>query len=196
MAGLLAAIPAFAFRINRPVRKGEMHPSRIVVGAAIATALLVSGCGSDKNKADDAATTTTTAPKTVVDAAAYDADLATFATALNAAGAITTLSGKGPYIVLAPTNDAFAKLPAGQLTGMLGAKDKTKLRALLDAHIITGDELAAGKVKTVSGETLTVTQDGESFTITAPDGKAVTVGAPIVAGNGRVYPVDGFLANA
>lgn len=172
-----------------------MQLSRIVVAAAIATALLVTGCGSDKKKADDATTTTTTtAPKTVVDAAAYDANLATFATALNAAGAIATLSGKGPFIVLAPNNDAFAKLPAGQLTGMLGAKDKTKLRALLDAHIIAGDELAAGKVKTVSGETLTVTQSGESFTITGPDGKTATVvGAPIVAGNGRVYPVDGVL---
>lgn len=171
-----------------------MRHSRIVAVTAIVAALLASGCGSDKKESDDATTTTTAAPRTVVDAAAYDARLATFATALNAAGEITTLSGKGPFIVLAPDNDAFAKLPAGQLTGMLGAKDKTKLRALLDAHIIAGDELAAGKVKTVSGETLTVTQSGESFTITGPDGKTATVvGAPIVAGNGRVYPVDGVL---
>ena len=172
-----------------------MRSSRIVVAAAIVAALVASGCGSDKNKADDATTTTTAAPKTVVDAAAYDASLATFATALNSAGAITTLSGKGPYLVFAPNNDAFAKLPAGQLTAMLGAKDKTKLRTLLDAHIVAGDELAAGTVKSVSGETLTVKQDGDTFTVTGPNGKAVTVGEPIDAGNGVVYPVDGFLAN-
>ncbi len=176
-----------------------MRSSRILVATAIATALLASGCGSDDNNADDATTTTTAAPRTVADAAAYDANLATFATVLNAAGAITTLSGKGPYIVFAPTNDAFAKLPAGQLTAMLGAKDKAKLRKLVDAQIVTGNdaELAPGKLKAESGATLTVKQTGDTFTVTGPNGKAVTVvGEPIDAGNGIVYPVDGLFTNA
>lgn len=176
-----------------------MRSSRIIVAAAILATLLAGGCGSDSKQSDDATTTTTTAPKTVVDAAAYDASLATFATALNSAGAITALSGKGPYIVLAPTNDAFAKLPAGQLTAMLGANDKAKLRELLDAHIVTGDgtELAPGTMKAASGVTLTVKESGDTFTVTGPNGKAVSVvGEPIVAGNGVVYPVDGLVANA
>jgi uncharacterized surface protein with fasciclin (FAS1) repeats len=174
-----------------------MRGSRIIVATSIVAALVASGCGSDKKQADDTTTTTTAAPRTVVDAAAYDANLATFATALNSAGLITTLSGKGPFTALAPDNDAFAKMPAGRLATLLSGKKTDDLRKLLDAQIVTGNaaELAPGKLKTASGATLTVKQTGDTFTITGPDGKTVkVVGKPIVAENGLVYPVDGFLA--
>jgi uncharacterized surface protein with fasciclin (FAS1) repeats len=76
--------------------------------------------------------------KTVADLAAATPDLSTFVTALRAAGLVSTLSGKGPFTVFAPTNEAFAALPAGVLVNLLRPENKAQLADLLKYHVVAG----------------------------------------------------------
>ena len=89
----------------------------------------------------------------IVDTAFAAGSFKTLATALKAAGLIETLKGPGPFTVFAPTDAAFAKIPADQLQALL--KDKAKLTAVLTYHVVSGKVMAkdvkAGMVKTVQG---------------------------------------------
>jgi len=100
--------------------------------------------------------------KDIVDTALAAGNFKTLATALQAAGLVDTLKGKGPFTVFAPTDEAFAKVPKDQLDALL--KDKAKLTAVLTYHVVPGQVLAkdvkAGKVKTVQGSELTVSTAG------------------------------------
>ena len=100
--------------------------------------------------------------KDIVDTAVEAGSFKTLATALSAAGLIDTLKGKGPFIVFAPTDEAFAKIPKADLEALL--KDKSKLTAVLTYHVVPGKVMAAdvkaGKVKTVQGSEITVTTKG------------------------------------
>ena len=96
--------------------------------------------------------------KDIVDTAVAAGDFKTLATALQAAGLVDTLKGKGPFTVFAPTDAAFAKVPKADLDALLA--DKAKLTAVLTYHVVPGKVMAAdvkaGKVKTVQGSELTV----------------------------------------
>jgi uncharacterized surface protein with fasciclin (FAS1) repeats len=81
------------------------------------------------------------APKDIVDTAVAAGSFKTLAKALTAAGLIDTLKGAGPFTVFAPTDEAFAKLPAGTLDALL--KDKAKLTAVLTYHVVAGKVMAA-----------------------------------------------------
>ena len=93
----------------------------------------------------------------IVDTAVAAGSFNTLVAAVKAAGLAETLKGPGPYTVFAPTDDAFAKLPAGTLDGLL--KDKEKLASLLKDHVIAGKVMAAevkdGHAKTLEGHLLT-----------------------------------------
>eukprot|EP01034_Spumella_vulgaris_P013003 gene13003-16581_t len=98
----------------------------------------------------------------IVDTAVKAGSFKTLATALQAAGLVDTLKGKGPFTVFAPTDEAFAKIPKADLDALL--KDKAKLTAVLTYHVVPGKVMAAdvkaGKVKTVQGSELTVATAG------------------------------------
>ncbi len=125
--------------------------------------------------------------KDIVDTAVAAGNFKTLATALQAAGLVDTLKGKGPFTVFAPTDEAFAKVPKAQLDALLA--DKAKLTTVLTYHVVAGKVMAkdvkAGKVKTVQGSELTVATAGgvmvDNAKVTATD---------IVADNGVIHVID------
>lgn len=130
---------------------------------------------------------TTAHAKDIVDTAVAAGSFKTLATALQAAGLVDTLKGKGPFTVFAPTDEAFAKVPKAQLDALL--KDKAKLTAVLTYHVVPGKVMAAdvkaGKVKTVQGGELTVSTTG-GVKVDA----ANVIKTDIVADNGVIHVID------
>ena len=134
-----------------------------------------------------ALTAATVQAKDIVDTAMAAGDFKTLAVALEKAGLIDTLKGKGPFTVFAPTDAAFAKVPKKDLDALLA--DKSKLASVLTYHVVPGTVMAkdvkAGKVKTVQGSDLTLsTSDGVKV-----DGANV-VKTDIVADNGVIHVID------
>jgi uncharacterized surface protein with fasciclin (FAS1) repeats len=131
--------------------------------------------------------------KDIVDTAVAAGDFKTLATALQAAGLIDTLKGKGPFTVFAPTDAAFAKIPKDQLDALL--KDKAKLTAVLTYHVVPGKVMAkdvkAGKAKTVQGSELTL---GTTGGVMVNDAKVVA--ADVAADNGVIHVIDTVLMPA
>ena len=126
----------------------------------------------------------------IVETAVAAGNFKTLATALKAAGLIETLKGPGPFTVFAPTDAAFAKIPADQLQALL--KDKAKLTAVLTYHVVPGKVMAkdvkAGMVKTVQGASLTVSTMG-GVKVDGANVTAVDVGAD----NGVIHVIDGVV---
>ncbi len=125
--------------------------------------------------------------KDIVETAVAAGSFKTLATALQAAGLVDTLKGKGPFTVFAPTDAAFAKIPKADLDALL--KDKAKLTAVLTYHVVPGAVMAkdvkAGTVKTVQGGMLTL---GTTGGVTVNNAKVVQ--ADIVASNGVIHVID------
>jgi len=125
--------------------------------------------------------------KDIVDTAVAAGSFKTLATALQAAGLVETLKGKGPFTVFAPTDEAFAKIPKADLDALL--KDKAKLTAVLTYHVVSGQVMAkdvkAGKVKTVQGGELTI---GTMGGVTVDNAKVVKT--DIVTTNGVIHVID------
>jgi uncharacterized surface protein with fasciclin (FAS1) repeats len=154
--------------------------------AALAAALLALAATADVQAGADKASR-----PDVVDTAVAAGNFKTLATALQAAGLVETLKGPGPFTVFAPTDDAFAKLPAGTLEALL--KDKARLTAVLTYHVVPGRVMAADVVKmtsakTVQGGRLAIRTDG-GVTV---DGVKV-VKTDIQAGNGVIHVIDAVL---
>ncbi|WP_374413990.1 fasciclin domain-containing protein [Hydrogenophaga sp.] len=128
--------------------------------------------------------------KDIVDTAVAAGSFKTLATALQAAGLVDTLKGKGPFTVFAPTDEAFAKVPKADLDALL--KDKAKLTAVLTYHVVPGKVMAAdvkaGKVKTVQGSEITVTTAG-GVKVDA----ANVVKTDIAADNGVIHVIDSVI---
>ncbi len=128
--------------------------------------------------------------KDIVDTAVAAGSFKTLVTALQAAGLVDTLKGKGPFTVFAPTDDAFAKIPKADLDALL--KDKAKLTAVLTYHVVPGrvlsKDIKPGKVKTVQGSELTIATAG-GVTV---DGAKVT-SADVMADNGVIHVIDTVL---
>lgn len=129
-------------------------------------------------------------PKTdIVDTAVAAGSFKTLAKALTEAGLVDTLKGKGPFTVFAPTDEAFAKLPAGTLDALL--KDKKKLTAILTYHVVAGKVKAADVVKLTTAKTV----NGQSVKITAKNGTvmindAKVTQADIETSNGVIHVID------
>jgi len=127
--------------------------------------------------------------KDVIDTAA---DAGTFKTLIKAAqesGMVATLKGQGPFTVFAPTDEAFAKLPAGTLDTLM--QDKQKLSALLASHVVSGRLLAADVTKMKSAKTV----NGQEVTFTVKDGapmvnNAKIIKADVLASNGVIHAID------
>ncbi len=144
--------------------------------------------------------------KDVVDIAIGSADHTTLVTAVKAADLVTTLKGKGPFTVFAPTNAAFGKLPDGTVESLLKPENKAQLAKILTYHVVSGNLDAAavtaaiksgnGKavVKTVSGGSLTASIDGGKVKLTDDSGNSAFVTAADLKGsNGVVHVIDGVV---
>lgn len=132
--------------------------------------------------------------KDIVDTAVSAGSFKTLTTALKAAGLVETLKGKGPFTVFAPTDEAFAKLPAGTVDSLLKPENKQKLTAILTYHVVAGNVKAADVVKLTSAKTL----NGESVTIKTAGGtvminNATVVKADIAATNGTIHVINTVL---
>lgn len=130
--------------------------------------------------------------KDIVDTAVAAGSFTTLATALKAADLVDTLKGKGPFTVFAPTDEAFKKLPAGALDGLLA--DKAKLKKVLTYHVVAGKVMASDVVKikeakTVEGSAAKVSVKGNDVFI---DGAKV-VKTDIVASNGVIHVIDAVI---
>jgi uncharacterized surface protein with fasciclin (FAS1) repeats len=128
--------------------------------------------------------------KTIVGVAAGAGQFKTLVAAVKAAGLVETLNGKGPFTVFAPTDEAFAKLPAGTVENLLKPENKEKLVAVLTYHVLPG-KLMAADLRTTNATTL----NGKELPIKVNAGK-VTVGsanvtkADIEASNGVIHVID------
>lgn len=130
----------------------------------------------------------------IVDTAVSAGQFKTLAAALAAAGLVDTLKGAGPFTVFAPTDDAFAKLPAGTVETLLKPENKDKLTAILTYHVVPGSVMAADVVKlkdakTVNGQMVKVTVNGGSVMI----GDANVTKTDIAASNGVIHVIDTVL---
>ncbi len=144
--------------------------------------------------------------KTVVDNASAAPNLTTLVAAVKAAGLVETLSGPGPFTVFAPTNDAFAKLPAGTVDNLVKPENKDTLTKILTYHVVAGKvsskQLAkmikkgGGKatLKTVQGEDLTASMSGSSIVLTdAKGGTSTVTTADVFQSNGVAHVIDTVL---
>lgn len=139
-------------------------------------------------------TTALTADKNIVDTAVGAGQFKTLTTAINAAGLTATLEGPGPFTVFAPTDAAFAKLPAGTVENLLKPENKAKLAAILTYHVVPGaitsaDVLKLSEAKTVNGEMVVVRAMDGSVMIN--NAKIITTDIP--ASNGVIHVIDSVL---
>ena len=144
--------------------------------------------------------------KTIVENASKSADHTTLVSAVKAAGLVETLSGAGPFTVFAPTNAAFAKLPAGAVDGLMKPAMKADLAKVLTYHVVPGKLTAAdisAKIKagngkaeltTVQGEKLTAMESGGKIVLTdAKGGTSTVTQGDVMQSNGVVHVVDTVL---
>lgn len=151
--------------------------------AALSIAALASACAPMMDDGDD-----------IVDIAASNEDFSTLVTAVEAAGLVGTLKGAGPFTVFAPTNAAFAKLPAGTVESLLLPENKDQLVSILTYHVIPGavtsDQLAGQR-------TSVATVQGSDVHIDGTNGVRVenanVIGADIIATNGVIHVIDNVL---
>jgi uncharacterized surface protein with fasciclin (FAS1) repeats len=141
-----------------------------------------------------ASTTVTAQGKDIVETAVAAGSFKTLAKALQAADLVDTLKGPGPFTVFAPTDEAFARLPAGTLESLLKPENKAKLQRILTYHVVAGKVMAADVVKletakAVSGDTIMVAVKGGNVTVD----QARVVKTDIGASNGVIHVIDAVL---
>ena len=127
----------------------------------------------------------------IVDTAVSAGSFNTLVAAVKAAGLVETLKGDGPFTVFAPTDEAFAKLPAGTVEDLLKPENKSKLQAVLTYHVVAGKVMAADvtgieSAKTVNGQSLSVKVDGGAVMID----NAKVIKTDILCSNGVIHVID------
>jgi len=163
----------------------------IAISLVLAAAPVAVQTAPAKPAAKPATATATTAKSTIVETAVAAGSFKTLVAAVQAAGLVETLNGAGPFTVFAPTDEAFAKLPAGTLEMLLKPENKAKLAAILTYHVVPGAVKAADVVKlktagTVNGQRVDIKVDGAKVTV---DGAAVTA-TDIACSNGVIHVID------
>jgi uncharacterized surface protein with fasciclin (FAS1) repeats len=182
--------------------------------AALAGTLALAACGDDGNDDESTATTaeaaiaeaatatteamaseTTVAmdqPGDIVAVASSTEGFSTLVAAVTAAGLVETLQGPGPFTVFAPTDEAFAALPAGTLDALLLPENSEVLTKILTYHVVSGEVLAAdvtaGDVATVEGQAITVSTDGG---VRVNDSNVIAT--DVMASNGVIHVIDAVL---
>jgi len=130
----------------------------------------------------------------IVDTAVAAGSFKTLVAAVKAADLVETLKSKGPFTVFAPTDEAFAKLPAGTVEMLLKPENKAKLVAILTYHVVAGDNRASSVIKMTEAKTV----NGKSVTIKVTDGKVMVDGANVVktdiaCTNGVIHVIDAVI---
>ncbi len=149
------------------------------------------------------------ADKNIVENAVNSADHTTLVAAVTAAGLVDTLQGAGPFTVLAPTNDAFAKLPAGTVETLLKPENKDMLVKILTCHVVAANALSTDiakmiaddggmhTVSTVGGCDFTIMSEGDAIKIKDGQGNIATVIiADVKQSNGVIHVIDTVLLPA
>ncbi|MDP4006550.1 fasciclin domain-containing protein [Methylobacterium sp. NEAU K] len=187
--------------------------TRMFKVAGLTLAIAVSGAGAlgfAAQAADEKTVMVGGAPmypsKTIVENAVNSKDHTTLVAAVKAAGLVDTLNGPGPFTVFAPTNEAFAKLPAGTVDTLVKPENKATLTKILTYHVVPGrmtaadleKEIKAGKgkatLKTVEGETLTAEEKGGKIELVdAKGGRSMVTIADVMQSNGVIHVVDTVL---
>lgn len=194
-----------------------MSPVRMSLLAACAS-LALAGCAMNDSMADDSMAApmaaenpmvggaAMVASKTIVENAVNSADHTTLVAAVKAAGLVDTLNSAGPFTVFAPTNAAFAKLPAGTVDSLLMPANKAMLTSVLTYHVVPGtmtaEDIAANAsanggtatLTTVQGERLMLQQSGSGWVvIDSKGGRANITIANVMQSNGVIHVVDSVL---
>lgn len=151
----------------------------LTTGCVLLTVAVVTGCNGKDMKMD------------IVETAVAAGNFNTLAKALEAADLVDALKGEGPFTVFAPTDEAFAKLPAGTLEGLLKPEKKADLQGILKYHVVSGKVMAADVVKLSSADTL----QGKKLTIQVQNGtvmvdKATVTKTDIECSNGVIHVID------
>ena len=154
---------------------------RTIFALAVAFALAVPAFGAEKD---------------IVDTAVGAGSFKTLAAALQAAGLVDVLKGEGPFTVMAPTDEAFAKLPEGTLESLLKPENKEKLVAILTYHVIPGRAMATDVVK-LNGKTVK-TVEGNAAKIEVRNGNVMIDGAKVIktdilCSNGVIHVIDSVI---
>ncbi len=162
-----------------------LSPAAAIGAMAVLGVLLAMTLGSTLSRAKS---------QDIVDTAVAAGEFNTLAAALTSAGLVDTLKGSGPFTVFAPTDAAFAKLPAGTLESLLKPENKTKLVAILTYHVIPGDVTAAQAATLTQAKTV----NGAILKLSAHDGKVMVNNADVVkadieASNGVIHVIDAVL---
>jgi len=178
--------------------------------AAVAVAASLGGMGPAFAQMNEKTVTVGGAPmypsKNIIQNAVNSKDHTTLVAAVKAAGLVDTLSGTGPFTVFAPTNAAFAKLPAGTVDTLLKPENKDQLTKILTCHVVSADAMSGAikrmikddggehKVKTVGGCVFTVKMQGDKIVLIDGKGQAsaVTI-ADVKQSNGVIHVVDTVL---
>lgn len=166
---------------------------KMIARAAFLTLLAVVGAQPLSAKVDVSGETAK--PANIVETAVAAGQFKTLAAALEAAGLIDTLTGEGPFTVFAPTDEAFAKLPAGTVESLLKPENKEKLKAILLYHVVPGN-VTAKQVMKLNGRTVK-TVEGGSVKVSTTHGVKVNdanvTKTDIHASNGVIHVIDTVL---
>jgi uncharacterized surface protein with fasciclin (FAS1) repeats len=184
-----------------------MKKKLIILGAFAFTVLGSSNIATAQTTTSSPTTamgtaTATSTNKDLAGSAALSSEHTTLLKALQAAGLANQAKAAGPYTVFAPDNAAFAKLPAGTVDNLLKPANKKQLSKILSYHVVPGNVMAADlkdgqTIKTIQGESLTVSIAGDVVTISDAKGGTATVTTPdIKATNGTVHSIDAVLMPA
>jgi uncharacterized surface protein with fasciclin (FAS1) repeats len=162
-----------------------------ITALTLAAALTLSACGSDSETATDSMTEEASVG-TIVDVAVGAGNFSTLVAAVTAADLVETLSGTGPFTVFAPTDEAFAALPAGVLDALLLPENKAVLAQILTYHVVSGTVMAAdvtdGDVATVEGSNIKLST-ASGVTVNG----ATVVAADVMASNGVIHAIDAVI---
>ena len=188
-------------RIHREVTTVKFATRSLALAAVAVSAVLLAACGTSSSSgtaSTSASPAMSPATQNIVQIASANADFSTLVTAVKAAGLADTLSGSGPFTVFAPTNEAFAALPAGTLDALLKPENKATLTSILTYHVVAGSiyakDVKAGSVTTVNGAKFTVSTDTGSVYLTDDKGnKTKIVTTDIAASNGVIHVINAVL---
>lgn len=166
---------------------------RTLVASMACMTLVAAGCGDGSTEATTGGGTPEPAADIIETAEAAGA-FGTLLAAVDAAGLTETLRGPGPFTVFAPTDDAFAALPAGTVEFLLLPENIDMLTSILTYHVLgaevrAADAIAAGSAETLNGQSVTITESGGNVLVN----DATVVQADVVASNGVIHVIDAVL---
>jgi uncharacterized surface protein with fasciclin (FAS1) repeats len=168
----------------------------LALGLGLVVAVSLSACAPAAKPAAAAPAVAPAAVGNIVAVAAANSNFSTLVAAVKAAGLVDALSAPGPLTVFAPTNDAFAKLPAGTVEFLLKPENKARLVAILTYHVTAGKVMAADALK-LDGKPIN-TLNGQIIAVSVKDGNVLLNGGKVIiadvpASNGVIHAIDTVL---